>query len=67
MISGQGLVRAGKRYQTSAKKIEYKLTMVMTYGILTFVYQMASRREATRKMTLPMFVKNLKMLFPVGS
>ena len=48
----------------NAKKIKYKLTMVMIYGILTFVYQMASRREANRKMTLPMFVKNLKMLFP---
>jgi hypothetical protein len=48
----------------NAKKIKYKLTLVMIYGILTFVYQMASRREANRKMTLPMFVKNLKMLFP---
>jgi hypothetical protein len=48
----------------SAKKVKYKLTLVMIYGILCFVYQMASRREANRKMTLPMFVKNLKMLFP---
>jgi len=48
----------------NAKKVKYKLTLVMIYGILTFVYQMASRREANRKMTLPMFVKNLKMLFP---
>jgi hypothetical protein len=48
----------------NAKKIKYKLTLVMIYGILTFVYQMASRREANRKMTLPMFVKNLKILFP---
>ena len=48
----------------NAKKIKYKLTLVMIYGILTFVHQMASRREANRKMTLPMFVKNLKMLFP---
>ena len=46
------------------KKIKYKLTVVMIYGILTFVFQMASKREANRKMTKPMFVENLKQLFP---
>jgi len=46
------------------KKIKYKLTVLMIYGILTFVLQMASRREATRKMTRPMFMENLRLLFP---
>jgi hypothetical protein len=46
------------------KKIKYKLTALMIYGILIFVFQMSSRREANRKMTLPMFIENLKQLFP---
>ncbi len=46
------------------KKIKHKLTVLMIYGILTFVFQMASRREANREMTRPMFMENLKMLFP---
>ena len=36
----------------------------MIYGILTFVFQMSSRREANREMTRPMFMENLKLLFP---
>lgn len=46
------------------KKIRHKLTVLLIYGILTFVYQQASRREANRTMTRPMFVENLKLLFP---
>jgi hypothetical protein len=46
------------------KKLKHKLTVVLTYGILTFVYQLGSRREANRKMTRPMFMKNLRELFP---
>jgi hypothetical protein len=46
------------------KTIKHKLTVVMIYGLLTFVFQMASRREANRKMTRPMFLQNLKLLFP---
>ncbi len=46
------------------KKIKHKLTIVLIYGILAFVYQMASRREANRKMTRPMFLQNLQTLFP---
>ena len=38
--------------------------MLLIYGILTFVYQMASRREANREMTRPAFMENLKLLFP---
>lgn len=46
------------------KTLRHKLTVVMIYGLLSFVFQMASRREANRQMTLPMFRENLKLLFP---
>lgn len=32
--------------------------------MLTFVFQMASRRQANREMTQPMFLENLKQIFP---
>ncbi len=46
------------------KKIKHKLTVLMLYGILTFAYHMSSRREANKKMTNPIIMKNLKLLFP---
>ena len=46
------------------KKVKHKLTVLMIYGILTFVFQMSSCREANREMTRPMFWENLKFLFP---
>ena len=46
------------------KKVKHKLTLVLIYGILSFIYQMASRREANREMTRPMFLANLNLLFP---
>lgn len=46
------------------KKIKHKLTVLMLYGILSFAYQMSSRREANRKMTNPIIMENLKQLFP---
>jgi hypothetical protein len=46
------------------KKIKHQLTVLMIYGILTFVFQMSSCREANREMTRPMFWENLKFLFP---
>jgi hypothetical protein len=45
-------------------KIKHKHILLMIYGILTFVFQMSSRREANREMTRPMFMENLKLLFP---
>ena len=48
----------------SPKKIKHKLTVVLIYGILMFVYQMASRREANREMTRPAFEKSLSLIFP---
>lgn len=46
------------------KKIKHKLTVLLIYGILTFVFHMSSRREANREITQPMFMKNLQDLFP---
>lgn len=48
----------------NAKKVKYRLSLLMIYGILSFVYQMASRREANREMTRPVFMENLNRLFP---
>jgi hypothetical protein len=46
------------------KKIKHKLSVLMIYGILTFVFQMSSCREANREMTRPMFWQNMKFFFP---
>ncbi len=46
------------------KKVKHKLTVVMIYGLLTFIFQMASRREANREMSRPAFFETLKLLFP---
>ena len=46
------------------KKIKHKLTVLLIYGMLCFAFQMTSRRESTRKMTRPMFMANLRRLFP---
>lgn len=48
----------------NVKKVKYRLSLLMVYGILSFVYQMASRREANREMTRPVFMENLRRLFP---
>ena len=36
----------------------------MRYGILVFVFQYSSRREANREITQPVFEDNLRLLFP---
>lgn len=46
------------------KTIKHKLTVLMLYGILAFACHMASRREANREMTRPMFRENLRLMFP---
>jgi hypothetical protein len=48
----------------SPRKTKHKLTILLLYGILSFVLQMASSREATREMSRPMFWENLKRFFP---
>lgn len=45
------------------KKVKHKLTVMMIYGILSFVFHVASRREANRELTRPVFMENLRQLF----
>ncbi len=45
-------------------KLKYKITVLMIYGILVFVFQYASRRAANGEITRPMFEENLRVLFP---
>jgi hypothetical protein len=47
-----------------AKTVRHTATALLLYGMLTFVFQMASRREANRQMTMPMFREHLQLLFP---
>lgn len=46
------------------RKIKHKMTALMMYGILVFVYQTGSRREANKKMSRPIFWSNVKAMFP---
>jgi len=46
------------------KKVKHQLNAVFLYGILIFVYQMSSRRQANRKMTQPAFMDSLRIFFP---
>ncbi len=46
------------------KKIKYKMTVLMIYGMLMFILQMNSRRDVNKTMTQPMFMANLKEFFP---
>lgn len=48
----------------NAKKIKHKLTALMLYGIVGFVLQVASRREANRELSAPVIKENLLFLFP---
>jgi len=46
------------------KKIEHQLTMVLLYGVLCFVLQTSSRREANRELSGPMLLAHLHKIFP---
>lgn len=46
------------------KKIKHKLTVVLLYGLFSFVLQMTSRREANRELSRPAFLATLQALFP---
>jgi hypothetical protein len=45
-------------------KIDHKMTTLLAYGILLFVYQIGSRRNANKEMTKPIFWENVKAMFP---
>ena len=55
---------SGIKDPRNPKKIKHKLTVLMIYGIFMFVFNVASRREADREMTMPVFLQNLKKYFP---
>ena len=46
------------------RKCRHKLTVLLLYGLLMFVFQFASRRQVNREMTRPQFEANLRLLFP---
>ena len=46
------------------RKRRHKLTVLLLWGLLMFVFQFASRRETNREMTRPQFLANLQLLFP---
>lgn len=46
------------------KKIEHQLTLVLLYGILCFVFQINSRRDANRTLTGPVLLDHLHQYFP---
>lgn len=45
-------------------KIKHKLTVLMLYGLLMFVFQFSSRHQVNEIMTNPQFLGNLRLLFP---
>lgn len=44
------------------KKNKHKLTVILLFGLLNFIFQMASRREANRIMSRPVFKETLQEL-----
>jgi hypothetical protein len=46
------------------KKVKHKLTVVLLYGLLNFVLQMTSRREANRELSRTASLATLQQLFP---
>jgi hypothetical protein len=46
------------------KKIKHQMTVLMIYGILIFVFQVPSRRNANQEVTAPQFLENLRAIFP---
>jgi hypothetical protein len=45
-------------------KIKHKLVVLLLYGLFSFVFQYASRREACRNMSRPVFFHHLQACFP---
>jgi hypothetical protein len=46
------------------KKVKHSLTVLTIYGILMFVYQMSSLREANKEMSTAIFFENMNAMFP---
>ena len=45
------------------KKIDHKLSLLMLYGIFTFIFHMSSRRDSNSEMTT-VFKENMRTFFP---
>ena len=45
-------------------KIKHRMTVMMLYGILMFVFNLSSRRQANGELTGPQLLENLRSLFP---
>lgn len=45
-------------------KVNHKITVLMFYGILIFVFQIPSRRKANQDITGPQMLANLRAVFP---
>lgn len=45
------------------KKVKHRITVVLLYGILMFVFQMTSRRETNQELTTPQLLANLQAVF----
>ncbi len=45
-------------------KIKHQMTVLMIYGILLFVYQVGSRRNGNKNLTTPIFLENIRAVFP---
>ncbi|MBK7956470.1 MAG: transposase family protein [Candidatus Accumulibacter sp.] len=46
------------------RKRRHKLTALLLYGLLMFVFQFSSRRETNREISRPQFMTTLQLLFP---
>ncbi|MDO8686477.1 MAG: transposase family protein [Clostridiales bacterium] len=46
------------------EKIKHKMTVLMVYGILLFVWQTGSRRQANKEMSRAIFLDNVSAMFP---
>src|SRR5665647_102693 len=46
------------------KKIKHSLTVLMIYGILMFISQQSSLRNANKEMSTAIFFKNMQAMFP---
>ena len=46
------------------KKLKHSLTVLMIYGILMFIYQQPSLRNANKEMSTAIFFENMKAMFP---
>ena len=45
-------------------RIKHKVTVIMLFGLLAFVFKIASKRKMTKKLTRPLIVETLKTIFP---